>query len=187
YYRRTLGDEIKAQSTLSQIVKDGLRSEFGKRTIQEAVSGERNEIMDALRVNANKSANELGIEIVDVRLSQIDLPNQVSSSVYQRMEAERARVAADFRARGKEAAEGIRAKADRERTVLLADAYRESQRIRGQGDAKAAEIYARAYEKNPDFYAFYRSLNAYKDVFNNKKDILLLEPDSDFFKYFNKK
>jgi modulator of FtsH protease HflC len=185
YYRSTRGDEQRALLRLSQIMKDGLRSEFGKLTIQQAVSGERSKILGPLEIEANKAAKELGIRIVDVRLKRIDLPAEVASSVYQRMEAERARVAADFRARGKEAGERIRANADRERTVILANAYRQAQILRGQGDAKAAEIYAKAYNKDPSFYAFYRSLEAYRQSFSGKNDVLLLEPNSQFFRFFN--
>jgi membrane protease subunit HflC len=185
YYRSTRGDEQRALLRLSQIMKDGLRSEFGKLTIQQAVSGERDKILGPLEIEANKAAKELGIRIVDVRLKRIDLPAEVASSVYQRMEAERARVAADFRARGKEAGERIRANADRERTVILANAYRQAQIVRGQGDAKAAEIYAKAYNKDPSFYAFYRSLEAYRQSFDGKNDVLVLEPNSQFFRFFN--
>ena len=185
YYRSTRGDEQRALLRLSQIMKDGLRSEFGKLTIQEAVSGERAKILGPLEIDANKAAKELGIQVVDVRLKRIDLPSEVASSVYQRMEAERARVAADFRARGKEAGERIRANADRERTVILANAYRQSQILRGEGDAKAAEIYAKAYDKDPSFYAFYRSLEAYRQSFGGKNDVLVLKPGSQFFRFFN--
>lgn len=185
YYRSTRGDEQRALTRLSQIMKDGLRSEFGKRTIQEAVSGERSEIMNTLNVDANKAAKQLGIQVKDVRIVSIDLPSEVASSVYKRMEAERARVAADFRARGKEAAERIRANADRERSVILANAYRQAQMLRGQGDASAAEIYAKAYDQNPNFYAFYRSLQAYRQSFDGKDNVLVLEPDSQFFRFFN--
>ncbi|AOU97374.1 HflC protein [Acidihalobacter yilgarnensis] len=185
YYRSTRGDEQRALTRLSQIMKDGLRSEFGKRTIQEAVSGERSEIMNTLNTEATKSAKQLGIEVQDVRIVSIDLPAEVANSVYKRMEAERARVAADFRARGKEAAERIRANADREHSVILANAYRQAQMLRGQGDATAAEIYAKAYDQNPNFYAFYRSLQAYRQSFNSKDNVLVLEPDSQFFRFFN--
>lgn len=185
YYRSTRGDEQRALTRLSQIMKDGLRSEFGKRTIQEAVSGERSEIMNTLNTEATKSARQLGIEVQDVRIVSIDLPAEVANSVYKRMEAERARVAADFRARGKEAAERIRANADREHSVILANAYRQAQMLRGQGDATAAEIYAKAYDQNPNFYAFYRSLQAYRQSFNSKDNVLVLEPDSQFFRFFN--
>ncbi len=185
YYLATRGDEQRALLRLSQIMKDGLRSEFGKLTIQQAVAGKRSEIIDPIEVKVNKAVSELGIRVVDVRLKRIDLPPQVASSVYQRMEAERARVAAEFRAKGKEAAEKIRANADRERTVILANAYKESQILRGEGDAKAAGIYAQTYSKDPAFYAFYRSLKAYRKSFTGKGNILILEPNSQFFRYFN--
>jgi membrane protease subunit HflC len=184
YFRSTRGDERNAQIRLAQIMKDGLRNEFGKRTIQEAVSGERNEIMDVLRVKSSGLSSELGIDVVDVRISRIDLPDEVSGSVYDRMRAERQRVAADFRARGQEAAERIRATADREATVILANAYRDAERVRGEGDARAAETYANAYNRDPDFFAFHRSLNAYATTFTGNNDMLVLEPDSEFFNYF---
>ena len=184
YWRSTRGDERNAQIRLSQIMKDGLRNEFGKRTIQEAVSGERRQIMEILRVKADSLASELGIGVVDVRISRIDLPDEVSGSVYDRMRAERERVAADFRARGQEAAERIRAQADREATVILANARSEADRVRGEGDAKATEIYAKAYNRNPEFYAFYRSLEAYRKTFSGKNDVIVLQPDSEFFRYF---
>ena len=185
YYRATLGEERRALSRLSQIMKDGLRNEFGKRTIRQVVSGERQEIMDILQVKSNKLASELGIEVVDVRVSRIDLPDDVSGSVYERMRAERNRVARDFRARGQEKAERLRAEADRKRIEIIAEAYREAERTRGDGDARAAKIYAEAYNRDPEFYAFMRSINAYTKVFNDSTDVLILEPDSDFFRYFN--
>ncbi len=186
YYRATRGDERNALSRLSQIMKDQLRNEFGKRTIQEAVSGERSQIMDILRVKSNETAKELGIEIVDVRISRIDLPDDVSDAVYARMRAERNRVARDFRARGMEQAERIRAEADRQRIAIIAEAYRESEKIRGEGDAESANIYADAYNKDPEFYSFTRSIRAYEDSFGGS-DTLILEPESDFFNYFNQK
>ena len=186
YYRATRGDERNALSRLSQIMKDRLRNEFGKRTIQEAVSGERSEIMDILKVKSNETAKELGIEIVDVRISRIDLPDDVSDAVYARMRAERQRVARDFRARGMEQAERIRADADRERIEILAEAYRESEKIRGEGDAESAKIYADAYNRDAEFYSFTRSIKAYEDAFGGA-DTLILEPESDFFNYFNTK
>jgi len=185
YYRATRGLEQNADNRLSQIIKDGLRNEFGKRTIQEAVSGERQDIMGDLRVKANEVANELGIEVVDVRISRIELPEEVSNSVYDRMRAERARVAKEFRARGMETAERIRATADKTRTVILAEAYREAQSVRGEGDAKAANVYAKAYDRNREFYAFTRSLKAYTSTFDDENDVLVLEPDAEFFRYFN--
>ena len=185
YYRATRGEERNAQSRLSQIMKDGLRNEFGKRTIRQVVSGERSEIMDILQVKANNLARELGIEIVDVRVSRIDLPDDVSDSVYERMRAERNRVARDFRARGQEQAERLRAEADRKHTEITAEAYREAEKIRGEGDAQAAKTYAEAYEQDPEFYSFLRSINAYVNSFSGKSDMLLLEPDSKFFRYFS--
>lgn len=184
FYQRTGGDERTAALRLSQILKDGLRSEFAKRTVQEVVSGERAQIMDILTQNANRLMGELGMSVVDVRIQQIDLPAEVSDSVYRRMEAERERVARDFRSRGAEAAERIRADADRQRTVILAEAYRDAEMTRGEGDARAAEIYAAAYNKDPEFYAFYRSLRAYRDTFRDRSDVLLMQPDSEFFRYF---
>ena len=186
YYRSTRGDERNALSRLSQIMKDQLRNEFGKRTIKEAVSGERSEIMNILQVKSNETAKELGIKVVDVRISRIDLPDDVSGAVYARMRAERERVARDFRARGMEQAERIRADADRERITIIAEAYRESEKIRGAGDAEAAKIYADAYNRDAEFYSFTRSIQAYKDAFGGA-DTLILEPESDFFNYFNKK
>lgn len=185
YYRSTRGRERNALSRLSQIMKDGLRNEFGKRTIRQVVSGERREIMDILERKSNEQAEEFGIEIIDVRISRIDLPDDVSDSVYQRMRAERNRTAREFRARGQEEAERIRAGADRQRTEILADAYRQSEEIKGQGDATAAAIYANAYERDKEFYGFVRSINAYIEVFSGRDDILVLEPDSDFFRYFS--
>lgn len=185
YYKTMGGNERNAANRISQIIKDGLRNEFGKRTIQEAVSGERSQIMNNLLINATKQVKDFGIEIVDVRIKRIDLPRNVSDSVYQRMEAERARVAKDFRSRGAEEAERIRADADRQSEVLLAEAYRDAELIRGQGDSTAAKIYADAYKKDSEFYAMYRSLNAYKATFKDKSDFVVIEPDADFFKYFN--
>ena len=186
YYTALGGDALRANLRLSQVIKDGLRSEFGKRTIQEVVSGERQEIMNVLTVNAERQTAELGIKVIDVRTKRIDLSSDVSNSVFRRMEAERDRTAKELRSRGAEAAERIRAEADRQRTVTLAEAYRDAEHIRGEGDAKAAEIYARAYNQDAEFYAFYRSINAYQSSFNNKADVMVLKPDADFFKYFNK-
>jgi len=184
FYRSVSGDESQGALRLSQIIKDSLRSEFGKRTIQEVISGERSQIMDTVTSYANKQAREFGIGVVDVRLKRIDLPPDVSDSVYRRMEAERSRVAREFRSQGAESAERIRADADRRRTEILADAYRESQKVRGAGDAKAADIYAKAYGKNKEFYAFYRSLEAYRKTFQDKNDMVVVDPTSEFFKYF---
>jgi len=185
YYKSTGGSERRASQLLFEKINDALRNEFGRRTIQEVISGERSQIMMKLGEIANAQAKDLGIAVTDVRIKRIDLPAEVSTSVYQRMEAERARVARDFRSRGAEAAERIRADADRQRTVILAEAFRDAERIRGEGDAKSAGIYAEAYSKDPEFYSFYRSLNAYKGAFGGKDDVLVLQPDSDFFRYFN--
>lgn len=184
YYTAMGGDETRARDRLSQIIKDGLRAEFGKRTVQEVVSGERSAVMAVLQVNADAQAAQFGISIVDVRLKRVDLPEDVSASVYRRMEAERVRVATDLRSRGAEAAERIRADADRQRTIILAEAYRESEELRGTGDARAAEIYSTAFSGDPEFFSFYRSINAYRTSFGEKSDVLLLDPDSSFFKYF---
>jgi len=184
YYRATKGDERHAAQLLYQTINSRLREEFGKRTVQEVVSGERGAIMSIVTKAADEGGRDLGVKVMDVRIKRIDLPAEVSSSVYGRMRAERERVARDFRSRGAEAAERIRAGADKERTVILADTYREAESTRGEGDARATEIYAAAYGANQEFYSFYRSLNAYRSGFNSKNDILVLQPDSDFFKYF---
>ncbi len=184
FYRATRGDLARAQNRLESIMKDGLRNEFSTRTIKEAITGERGEIMTALREKAKESANSLGIEIVDTRVSQIDFPESVSESVYERMRSERQRVAQDFRSRGRAEGEKIKAVADREAVIIEANAYREAEKIRGQGDAKSAELYAQAYQKNPEFFAFYRSLGAYKKSMGKGGDIMVIEPDSDFFRYF---
>ena len=184
FFVATRGDEVRARSRLGSIMREVIYNEFGKRTIQEAVSGERSEIMEIARLKANEVASEFGIEAVDVRIIRIDLQAEVSESVYRRMRAERARVAQDFRARGQEAAERIRAEADRESTVIIANAYRDAEKLRGEGDARAAEIYARAYKRDPEFYSFYRSLTAYRESFKGPEDVLVLEPDSEFFQYF---
>ena len=184
YFRATGGgNAARAERLLGERINTRLRDEFGKRTIQEVVSGERGEIMSLLTKDADERAAELGIEIIDVRVKKIDLPAEVSESVYQRMRAERERVARDLRARGAEAAERIRADADRQRTEIVADAYRESEVLRGEGDAKSAEIYATAFQKNAEFYSFWRSLGAYRSVFENGGDLMVLDPNSDFFRY----
>lgn len=184
YYRATGGQDLVAMDRLSAIVNRGLRDEFGARTIQQAVSGERDDIMRALQKSAADKVRELGIQIVDVRVKRIDLPKEVSESVYERMRAERTRVASDLRARGAEEAEKLRAEADRNAETTMADAYRDAEKIRGQGDAKAAEIYAKAYGEDPEFYSFYRSLNVYRDAFSTKQDVLVMEPKGEFFRYF---
>lgn len=183
YYVSVRGDEVQAERRLSQMVNDGLRAEFGKRTIHDVVSGERSEIMEILRQRADKESRQMGIQILDVRLRRVDLPKEVSESVYQRMEAERKSVANELRSQGAAAAEKIRADADKQREVIIAEAYREAQKIKGEGDAKASEIYAQAFGKNPEFYAFYRSQEAYKNSFRNKSDVLVIDQSSEFFKY----
>jgi membrane protease subunit HflC len=183
YYVSVRGDEKQAEARLSQVVNDGLRAEFGKRTIHEVISGERAKIMDILRDKADREARQMGIQVLDVRLKRVDLPQEVSDSVYQRMEAERKRVANDLRSQGAGAAEKIRADADKQREVILAEAFRDAQRIKGEGDGRASEIYAEAYSRNPEFYAFYRSLEAYRNSLRSKADVLVLDPSSEFFKY----
>lgn len=183
YYVSVRGDEVQAERRLSQMVNDGLRAEFGKRTIHDVVSGERSEIMEILRQRADKESRQMGIQILDVRLRRVDLPKEVSESVYQRMEAERKSVANELRSQGAAAAEKIRADADKQREVIIAEAYRDAQKVKGEGDAKAAEVYAQAFGKNPEFYAFYRSQEAYKNSFKNKSDVMVIDQSSDFFKY----
>ncbi|MDB9978065.1 protease modulator HflC [Porticoccaceae bacterium] len=186
YYKATNGVERTAANRLAKRVNDGLRNQFGSRTLREVVSGERDLLMKNITEDLNSSVREeLGIEIVDIRVKRIDLPSEVSNQVFRRMTAERDKEAQELRSTGKEKAERIRASADRERTIELANAYRDSEELRGEGDAEAASVYADAYEQDPEFYAFIRSLNAYKSAFSNKGDILLVEPDSDFFKYLN--
>lgn len=185
YFTAMGGDERLANVRLSQIIKDALREEFARRTIQDVISGERAEIMNIATVTADKKSREFGVEVIDVRIMRIDLKGEISDAVYRRMEAERTRVAKDFRSKGAEQAERVRADADKQRTVILAEAYREAELLRGQGDAKASEIYAKAYSKDREFYAFYRSLMAYKGSFKSKEDIMVVKPDADFFRYFN--
>jgi membrane protease subunit HflC len=180
------GDFAYANILIGQRINTALRDEFGKRTVQEVVAGERGEIFDIVQSATSQLPEELGVTVMDVQTKRIDLPEEVSDSVYERMRAERTRVAKGFRARGAEAAERIEAKADRDREVILAEAYRDAETIRGEGDAQATEIYAAAFGKNEEFYSMYRSLNAYKNVFGKGDDILLLKPDSEFFRYFNK-
>ncbi len=183
YYVSVAGEESRAQIRLLQTINDGLRAEFGNRTVHDVVSGERDKIMDLVRKKANEDASKIGVEVLDVRLKRVDLPQEVSGSVYGRMEAERKRVANELRSTGAAESEKIRADADKQKEVILAEAYREAQRIKGEGDAKATANYAKAYEINPEFYAFYRSLEAYRASFKNKNDVLVLEPNSEFFKY----
>ena len=180
----TSGDSYRAADLLSTRIETSLRNQFGTRTLTEVVSGEREEVMDAVIATLSKiSEEELGLRVIDVRVKRIDLPSEVSNSVYERMRTERERLARELRSRGKELAEGIRADADRQSTVILANAYRESEVTRGEGDAQAASIYANAYNKDPEFYSFYRSLMAYRESFKSGSDVLLLKPDSEFFRY----
>lgn len=183
YYVSVRGEESAAATRLQQTINDGLRAEFGNRTVHEVVSGERDQIMELMRKKANEDAKSIGAEVIDVRLKRVDLPQEVSDAVYRRMEAERKRVANELRSTGAAESEKIRADADRQREVIIAEAYRDSQRIKGEGDARATSIYAKAYEPNAEFYAFYRSLEAYKQSFKNRSDVLVLEPNSEFFKY----
>ena len=185
YYTSFMGDERQAGLRLLQIVNNGLQLEFDKRTIKQVVADDRSVMMTDLTTKANNEVAPFGIEIVDVRIKQIELPDEVLSSVYQRMRAERERIAKEHRAQGQEAAKGIQAVADRERTVILAEAKRDAEVSRGEGDALATEIYANAYGENQDFYAFYRSMTAYREALANSNDVLVLEPDSEFFRYFS--
>lgn len=183
YYISVGGDEARARTRLSQTVNAGLREEFGKRTVHDVVSGERDKIMEDMRAKADQDARKIGVQIVDVRIKRVDLPTEVSESVYRRMEAERKRVANELRSQGSAEAEKIRADADKQREVIVAEAYRDAQKIKGDGDARAAAIYAQAFNQNVEFYAFYRSLEAYRNSFRSKGDIIVVEPNSDFFKY----
>ena len=183
FYRASSGEPAIAAQRLLEIVKDGIRAEFAKRTVPEVVSAERREIMDDMLSKARQNAKELGIEVIDVRVKRIEFSGEVSESVFRRMREERSRVAAELRAEGAENAERIRAEADRARTVILAEAYRDSEILRGEGDALAAEAYALAYDKNRDFYAFYRSIQAYRNSLGAEGDLLVIGPDSDFLRF----
>ena len=187
YFTTTGGDEERLRRLLSQRVDAGLRNEFGSRTVKEVVSGQRDELMDKLSNQLNIIAkDELGIEVIDLRVKKIDLPPEVSDSVYNRMRTERERLAKELRAQGNEVAERIRATADKDKTIILADAYREAEETKGNGDATATATYASAYSKDPEFYDFTRSLKAYESTFSDKSDFLLINPESDFFKYLDK-
>ena len=183
YYVSVAGDEARAKTRLSQTVNAGLREEFGKRTVHDVVSGERDKIMEQMREKADLDARKIGVQIVDVRVKRVDFPPEVSDSVYRRMEAERKRVANELRSTGAAEGEKIRADADRQREITVANAYRDAQKIKGEGDAKAAATYAQAFNQNPEFYAFYRSMEAYRNSFKGKNDVIVVEPNSDFFKY----
>jgi membrane protease subunit HflC len=183
YYLSVSGDEQRAATRIQQTVSGSLRDEFGVRTVHDVVSGQRDDIMEKVRTRAGDDLKRIGVEIIDVRLKRVDLPQEVSESVFGRMQAERKRIANDSRATGAAESERIRADADRQREIILAEAYRDAQRVKGDGDAKSAAIYASAFSANPEFYAFYRSMEAYRASFRGKNDLLLLEPSSDFFRY----
>ena len=185
YYRSARGDEDFAQQRLSAIIREGIKAEFSQRTVVEVVSAERSEIMEQMLVQAAISAPELGIEVIDVRVMRIELSDEVSDSVFARMQQERFRVASQLRAEGSEDAERIRADADRQRTIILAEAYRDAEIMRGEGDARAAETYANAYNQNAEFYAFYRSMQAYRASIGREQDVLILSPNSDFFRFLS--
>ena len=183
FYVSFAGDERQAVNRLSQTVNDGMRAEFGKRTVHDVVSGQRDDVMETLRKSADVDARRFGVEVLDVRIKRVDLPAEVSESVYRRMEAERKRVANELRSTGSAEAEKIRADADKQREVIVAEAYRDAQRIKGEGDGRAAAIYGEAFGKNAEFYAFYRSMEAYKQSFAGKNDVMVLQPNSEFFRY----
>ncbi|MCL2657992.1 MAG: protease modulator HflC [Betaproteobacteria bacterium] len=185
YYISVGGDEQRARTRLEQTVNAGLREEFGRRTVHEVVSGERDRIMSDVQVRADLDARKIGVNIVDVRLKRVELPSEVSEAVYRRMEAERKRVANELRSQGAAEAEKIRADADKQREIIVAEAYRDAQRIKGEGDAKATAIYAEAFNRNPEFFAFYRSLDAYRSSFRNRNDLLVIDPNTEFFKYYH--
>ena len=183
FYVSVGGNEMRAQIRLNQTVNDGLRAEFGKRTVNEVVSGRREEIMSIIRSKADADARKIGVQVVDVRIKRVDLPETVSENVYRRMEAERKQVANELRSTGAAEAEKIKADADKQKEVIVANAYRDAQRVKGEGDAKASAVYASAYGKNAEFYAFYRSMQAYRESFKSKSDVMVLDPSADFFKY----
>jgi modulator of FtsH protease HflC len=178
------GDERRSNDRMSQIVKAALNDEITKRTVREVISGERSKVMDAIHKKVSDEARQIGVAIIDVRLKRVDYVEQINNSVYDRMKAERTRVANELRSTGGAESEKIRADADRQRTVILAEAYRDAENIRGEGDAKASQIYAQAFSQNPEFYKFYRSLEAYKASFKSHSDVMVLDPNSEFFKYF---
>ncbi|MFN5994007.1 MAG: protease modulator HflC [Betaproteobacteria bacterium] len=183
FFVSTRGDITAAEVRLAQSINNDLRDEFSQRTLAEVISGERDKIMDSLRTKADRDARSIGIEVLDVRLKRVDLVPEISADVYKRMESERKRVANELRATGAGEADKIKGDAERQRTVILAEAYREAQKTKGEGDAQAARIYAQAFGKNPEFYSFYRSMEAYRESFRNKSDVMVLDPSSDFFKY----
>ncbi|AVG18352.1 MULTISPECIES: protease modulator HflC [Chromobacteriaceae] len=182
-FYKSVGSEAAAVARLKQTINDGLRAEFGQKTVADVISGQRDQVMETVRKRADADARKIGVEILDVRLKRVDFPDKISSSVYDRMQSERRTVASQLRSEGAADAERVRAEADKQRDVILAEAYRKAQELKGAGDAKAAAIYAEAYGKNPEFYAFWRSMDAYKESFKNKSDVMVLDPSSDFFKY----
>lgn len=184
YFVSFSGDERRAQDRMSQIVKAALNEEITKRTVREVISAERGKVMAAIQKKVEEEAKQIGVDIVDVRLKRVDYVEQINASVYQRMTAERARVANELRSTGAAESEKIRADADRQRTIILAEAYRDAEMIRGQGDAKASQIYNEAFGQNPEFFEFYRSLEAYRSTFNSRGDLMVVDPGSEFFKYF---
>ncbi|HXS54203.1 MAG TPA: protease modulator HflC [Usitatibacter sp.] len=184
YYVSVHGDPTQAEARLAQTVNDALRAEFAKRTVHDVVSGERDKIMSTVGKKVDEDARQIGVSVVDVRLKRVDFVPEISADVYRRMESERKRVANELRATGQAEGEKIKADADRQRQVIIADAYRDAQRVKGEGDAQASRIYAEAFGKNPEFYSFYRSLEAYRQGLRGKSDVLVLDPTSDFFKYF---
>lgn len=184
YYVSFSGDERSAQNRMAQIVKASLNEEITKRTVREVISGERGKVMDGIQKKVTEEAKQIGVEIVDVRLKRVDYVEQINASVFDRMKSERARVANELRSTGAAESEKIRADADRQRTVILAEAYRDAEQIRGEGDAKASQIYAQAFGQNAEFYKFYRSLEAYRASFKTRNDMLVIDPNSEFFKYF---
>lgn len=184
FYISVSGDERRAEQRLMNVVRDGLRAEFNKRTVDDVVAGQRDQVMESLRQNADKDARSIGIEVIDVRLKRVDYSEEAESSVFDRMRSERTRVANERRSIGAAVKEQIQADAEKQRDILVSQAYRDAQRIKGEGDAKAAALYAQAYNLNPEFYAFYRSLDAYKESFKNKEDVLVIDQNSEFFRYF---
>ena len=184
YYVSFGGDETRARDRMSQIVKAALNDEITKRTVREVISGERGKVMESIQSKVVAEAKQIGVQIVDVRLKRVDYVEQINNSVYERMKAERARVANELRSTGQADSEKIRADADRQRTVILAEAFREAEKIKGDGDAKASQIYAQAFTKNPEFYKFYRSLEAYRASFKDRNDLMVIDANSEFFKYF---
>ncbi|MGL6070325.1 protease modulator HflC [Craterilacuibacter sp.] len=184
FYKSVGGNELAAVSRLKQIINDGLRAQFGQKDVADVISGKREQVMAIVKQRADAEARKMGVEILDVRLKRVDFPDKISTSVYERMRSERLAVASQLRSEGAEEAERVRADADRQKEVILSQAYKNAQQIKGEGDAKAGAVYAQAYGKNPEFYAFWRSMQAYKESFKNKSDVMVLQPDSAFFKYF---